>query len=72
MPIESFDVTFITDQNTAVALYEQGGLDVAGGQPLPTEIVSRLRRDPELRAQAARGSQGCDKLCWFYHDQTAL
>ena len=65
VPIESFDVTFITDQNTAVALYEQGGLDVAGGQPLPTEIVSRLRRDPELRAQLHEGPRAATNYVGF-------
>jgi oligopeptide transport system substrate-binding protein len=55
VPIERFDVTFITDQNTVVALYEQGGLDITGGQPLPVEILSRLRADPELSAQLHEG-----------------
>ena len=57
--IDRFDVTFITDQNTAVALYEQGGLDVVSdGEPLPIEILGRLRADPKLSKELHEGPTG--------------
>lgn len=56
LPIDRFEVTFISDQSTAVALYEQGDLDVVSqGEALPIEILSRLRADPVLSQELHEG-----------------
>ena len=54
--IDRFDVTFITDQNTYVGLYEKGDLDdVCHSEALPSEIVARLRADPTLSKELHEG-----------------
>lgn len=64
--IDRFDATFITDQNTAVGLYEQGGLDVVSdGEPLPIEILGRLRSDPKLSKELHEGPRAMTAYVGF-------
>ncbi len=64
--IDRFDMTFITDQNTAVSLYEQGGLDVVSeGEPLPIEILGRLRADPKLSKELHEGPRAMTAYVGF-------
>ncbi len=64
--IDRFDVTFITDQSTAVGLYEQGGLDVVSdGEPLPIEILGRLRSDPKLSKELHEGPRAMTAYVGF-------
>lgn len=55
--IAQVNLTVIADQNTEVALYESGELDVAGegAASLPVEEVTRIRADATLSAELHEG-----------------
>lgn len=65
--IDQVDVTVITDQNTEVALYESGELDVAGegAASLPAEEVTRIRADATLSAELHEGPRASTTYVGF-------
>ena len=65
--IDQVDVTVITDQNTEVALYESGELDVAGegAASLPVEEVTRIRADATLSAELHEGPRASTTYVGF-------
>lgn len=65
--IDRVELTVITDQNTEVALYESGELDVAGegAASLPVEEVTRIRADATLSAELHEGPRASTTYVGF-------
>ena len=65
--IERVELAVITDQNTEVALYESGELDVAGegAASLPVEEVTRIREDATLSAELHEGPRASTTYVGF-------
>lgn len=65
--IDRVEVSVITDQNTEVALYESGELDVAGegAASLPAEQVERIRADGALNAELHEGPRASTTYVGF-------
>jgi len=65
--IERVELAVITDQNTEVALYESGELDVAGegAGSLPVEEVTRIREDATLGAELHEGPRASTTYVGF-------
>lgn len=65
--IAQVNLTVIADQNTEVALYESGELDVAGegAASLPVEEVSRIRADATLSAELHEGPRASTTYVGF-------
>ena len=61
------ELSVITDQNTEVALYESGELDVAGegAASLPAEQVDRIRADATLSAELHEGPRASTTYVGF-------
>lgn len=65
--IERVELSVISDQNTEVALYESGELDVAGegAGSLPIEEVTRILADPTLSAEFHEGPRASTTYVGF-------
>jgi len=65
--IDQVELTVITDQNTEVALYESGELDVAGegAASLPVEEVTRIREDATLSTELHEGPRASTTYVGF-------
>lgn len=65
--IERVEYTVITDQNTELALYESGDLDVIGDSAtsLPIEVLMRVREDPTLSAELHEGPRASTTYVGF-------
>lgn len=65
--IAQVNLTVIADQNTEVALYESGELDVAGegAASLPVEEVTRIRADTTLSAELHEGPRASTTYVGF-------
>ena len=65
--IERVEYTIITDQNTELALYESGDLDVIGDSAtsLPIEVLTLVREDPTLSAELHEGPRASTTYVGF-------
>jgi oligopeptide transport system substrate-binding protein len=65
--IDRVELAIIADQNTEVALYESGELDVAGEAPsaLPVEEITRLRADATLSQELHEGPRASTTYVGF-------
>jgi len=65
--IDRFEVSIITDQNTELALYESGDLDLAGDgvTSLPVEALQRIRADATLSAELHEGPRASTTYVGF-------
>ncbi len=65
--IDQVELLVIADQNTEVALYESGELDVAGegAASLPVEEVTRIREDATLSAELHEGPRASTTYVGF-------
>jgi oligopeptide transport system substrate-binding protein len=65
--IDRVELNVITDQNTELALYESGDLDVAGenAASLPIEALTRIRQDPTLSAELNEGPRASTTYVGF-------
>jgi oligopeptide transport system substrate-binding protein len=65
--IDRFELNVITDQNTELALYESGDLDVAGenAASLPIEALTRIRDDATLSAELHEGPRASTTYVGF-------
>ena len=74
MQIDRVEVNLITDQNTEVALYESGDLDVAGesAASLPIEELTRIRAGSDAERRIARRAACFDDLRGLHDDQAAV
>ncbi len=65
--IDRVELAFIADQNTEVALYESGELDVAGegASSLPVEEVTRIRADATLSQELHEGPRASTTYVGF-------
>ena len=65
--IDQVELSVITDQNTEVALYESGELDIAGegAASLPAEQLTRIREDATLSAELHEGPRASTTYVGF-------
>ncbi|MEZ4677936.1 MAG: peptide ABC transporter substrate-binding protein [Caldilineaceae bacterium] len=65
--IDQVNLSIISDQNTEVALYESGELDIAGegAASLPVEEVTRIRADATLSAELHEGPRASTTYVGF-------
>ena len=65
--IDRVELDVITDQNTELALYESGDLDVAGDNAgsFPIEALTRIRQDPTLSAELHEGPRASTTYVGF-------
>lgn len=65
--IDRVELTVITDQNTELALYESGDLDVIGDSAtsLPIEVLTLVRADPTLSAELHEGPRASTTYVGF-------
>ncbi len=65
--IDRVELSIIADQNTEVALYESGALDVAGEGPgsLPIEELTRIRADATLSQELHEGPRASTTYVGF-------
>jgi oligopeptide transport system substrate-binding protein len=65
--IDRVELDIITDQNTELALYESGDLDVAGegAASLPIEALTRIRDDATLSAELHEGPRASTTYVGF-------
>jgi ABC-type oligopeptide transport system substrate-binding subunit len=65
--IDNVELHVITDQNTELALYESGDLDVIGDSAtsLPIEVLTLVRDDPTLSAELHEGPRASTTYVGF-------
>jgi oligopeptide transport system substrate-binding protein len=65
--IDRVELNIITDQNTELALYEAGDLDVAGenASSLPIEVLTLIRSNPTLTAELHEGPRASTTYVGF-------
>ena len=65
--IDRVEQDIVTDQNTELALYESGDLDVAGDNAgsFPLEALTRIRQDPTLSAELHEGPRASTTYVGF-------
>jgi ABC-type oligopeptide transport system substrate-binding subunit len=65
--IDRVDLHIITDQNTELALYEAGDLDVIGDSAtsLPIEVLALVRENPTLSAELHEGPRAATTYVGF-------